>query len=139
MARPTHTDEITERHVSLGRIHTERFGTHPSVLKAYAALLEAVVKIGGHAERRYSEVEVFLPKGAKELTEALESAQRRWDCTEALWLRAVQAEEGTELREYERETVVAWCEAEGKPNPFDCFASTDPDLAAIRGDLGLVG
>ena len=30
MARPTHTDEITERHVSLGRIHTERFGTHPS-------------------------------------------------------------------------------------------------------------
>jgi hypothetical protein len=54
MARPTHTDEITERDVSLGRIHTERFGTHPSVLKAYAALLEAVVKIGGHAEQRYS-------------------------------------------------------------------------------------
>ena len=80
-----------------------------------------------------------MPKGAKELIEALESAQRRWDSTEALWLRAVQAEEGTELREYERETVVAWCEAEGKPNPFDCFASTDPDLAAIRRDLGLVG
>lgn len=54
---------------------------------------------------------MFLPKSATELTEALESAQRRWDSTEALWLRAVRAEEGTELREYERETVVAWCEA----------------------------
>ena len=88
---------------------------------------------------RSTEVEVFLPKAASELTEALESAQRRWDSTEALWLRAVRAEDGTELREYERESVVAWCEAEGKPNPFDVFAATDPDLAAIRRELGLVG
>ena len=138
MPRPASTDDITERSRSIGRIEIERFGTHASLLKAYAALLEAVTKLGGVAEQRYGHVELFIPKTAKELTEALESEQRRWDSTEALWLRAVRAEDGDELREWERESVVAWCDAEGKPNPFDPFAARDEDLAAIRRDLGLV-
>jgi hypothetical protein len=139
MPRPVSTEEITERSRSIGRIEVERLGTHPSLLKAYAALLDAVTKMGGHAEQRYSNVELFIPKTAQELADQLESDQRRWDSTEALWLRAVRADEGDELREYERETVVAWCEAEGKPNPFDPFAARDEDLAAIRRELGLVG
>ena len=139
MPRPVSTEEITERSRSIGRIEIERFGTHPSLLKAYAALLEAVTKLGGHADQRYSNVELFIPKTAKELAEQLESDQRRWDNAEALWLRAVRADDDDVLREWERDTVVAWCEAEGKPNPFDPFAARDEDLAAIRRDLGLVG
>lgn len=139
MPRPASIEEITERSRSIGRIETERFGTHPSLLKAYAALLEATTKLGGHAEQRYGHVELFIPKTPKELAEQLESDQRRWDSAEALWLRAVRADEGDDLREWERDTVTSWCAAEGKPNPFDCFAATDPDLAEIRRDLGLVG
>ena len=92
MPRPVSTEEITERSRSIGRIEIERFGTHPSLLKAYAALLEAVTKLGGHADQRYSNVELFIPKTAKELAEQLESDQRRWDSAEALWLRAVCAD-----------------------------------------------
>ena len=138
MPRPASTDDITERSRSIGRIEIERFGTHASLLKAYAALLEAVTKLGGRAEQRYGNVELFIPKTPTELADQLESDQRRWDNAEALWLRAVRADENDDLREWERETVIAWCDAEGKPNPFDPFAARDEDLAAIRRDLGLV-
>ena len=122
---------------SIGRIEIERFGTHASPLKAYAALLEATTKLGGVAEQRYGHVELFIPKTAKELTEALESEQRRWDSTEALWLRAVRAEDGDELREWERESVVtSWCDAEGKPNRSTLRRRDG--TSRIRRDLGLV-
>ena len=138
MARPTTTDEITERHVEVARMEFDKFALHPGLLKAYAALLAEADKLGGNATKSWGNtVTVSIAKTDKELEDQLAADQRRWDSAQALWERAVRAEEDDDLREWERTTVTEFAEAEGRPNPFDAFAANDPEIAQLRRDLGL--
>ncbi|MGD9620597.1 MAG: hypothetical protein AB7G47_10185 [Mycolicibacterium sp.] len=140
MARPSTTTEVSERYVEIARIEVDKLSLHSALLKPYAVFLDAAEKLGGRAEKQWGQtVIISIAKTAKELEEQLEVDQRRWDAAEQLWLRAVRAEDGDDLREWERNTVVEWAEREGKPNPFDVFAANDPDVAQIRRELGLTG
>lgn len=140
MARPESIREIAEsdRFVEIGGFETQHFIAIPTLLKQYTAFIEAVLKQGGRVIKSYgSHINVFIPKTREQLEEQLRSDQQSWDEHQRLYNKALAADEGDPVPEWRRKGVEKWAEKEGLPNPFDVFAANDPELAAIRADLGL--
>jgi hypothetical protein len=139
MSRPTKLLEVKDRWNLLAEFHLDQALTNPAIMKHYAALIDAVKKEGGRVVKRYgTEMRVEVLKSAEEMREQLERDQHRWDEMDQLYRQALDREPGsTDLRESQREALIQWAEREERPNPFDVFAANDPELEAIRKQLGM--
>ena len=141
MARPANIKDIAneDRYKDVGRIETNTFIDQPKILKKYAEFTEIIQQASGCVEKSYgATINIRLPKTKKELDDQLDNDQRHWDEMQRLYNVALKGDTvGDPVPEWRRDSVKRWAEKEGLPNPFDVFAANDPELAAIRADLGL--
>jgi hypothetical protein len=139
MARPESIKNIKtqDRFVRIAMFEIDKIISNSALLKHYTALLEAAQKIGGNAEKSYSTVDISIPKDQKQLEEQLKTDQYYWDDKQKLYNRALRANPTDPIPEWQRSGLQAWAKDEGLPDPFDVFAANDPDIAAIRAEMGL--
>lgn len=138
MARPENIKDIKDedRFVRIATFEVEKIMCNAVLLKHYTALLEAVQKMGGKAEKSYSTIDVSAPKDDRELLQQLEYDQRTWDSRLAEYNLAVtRGPSDEDFPDWKRNTIIRWAKENDMPDPFDVFAANDPELAAIRADL----
>lgn len=138
MSRPESIKDIKheDRFVRIAMFEVDKIINNAALLKHYTALLEAAQKLGGHAEKSYSTVDINIPKDEKELKQQLDSDQYRWDDMQKLYNLAVtRGENSDEIPEWRRNSLIQWAKNNDLPDPFDVFAANDPELDAIRKEL----
>lgn len=138
MARPESIKDIKhdDRFVRIAMFEVDKIISNPALLKHYTALLEAVQKVGGYADKAYSTVDVNIPKDERQLEEQLRTDQYRWDDMQKLYNLAVnRGENSDEIPEWRRNSLKEWARENDLPDPFDVFAANDPELEAIRKEL----
>ena len=138
MARPESFKDLSnsDRFVRIALFEIDKIMTSAVLLKHYSALLEAVQKHGGKAEKSYSTIEVMLPKDQQELQQQLEYDQRTWDNRKKEYNLAVnRGPSDADFPEWKVSNLKLWAKENDLPDPFDVFAANDPELAAIRNDL----
>lgn len=138
MSRPETTNDVTDRFVRIASFETDKIIAHPTLLKHYTALLEAMQKIGGKVERSYNAVEMQIPKDEQQLNEQLRGDQYRWDEMQKLYNVALKGDTVTDpVPEWRRNGIKEWAKEEGLPDPFDVFAANNEDIQKLRDELGL--
>jgi hypothetical protein len=139
MSRPESIKDIKtqDRLVRIAMFEIDKIISNAALLKHYTALLEAAQKIGGNAEKSYSSVDISIPKDQKQLEEQLKNDQYHWDDKQKLYNRALRGSTTDPIPEWQRSGLKEWAREEGLPNPFDVFAANDPELAALRAELGM--
>lgn len=140
MARPENHKDIKEsdRFVRIAMFEVDKIISNALLLKHYTALLEAAQKMGGHADKSYSTVDVNIPKDQAQLDYQLQCDQSVWDEMQKYYNLAVnRGPTCTDIPEWRRSGIQRWAKEEGLPDPFDVFAANDPELQQIREDLGL--
>lgn len=140
MARPESIKDIQEsdRFVRIALFEVEKIMTNATLLKHYTALLEVVQKMGGKAEKAYATIDVNIPKTDKELQTQLEYDQRTWDDRQKDYQLALnRGPSDDDFPEWKVSSIKRWAKDNDLPDPFDVFAANDPDLAALRADLGM--
>jgi hypothetical protein len=141
MSRPKHITDIDpkNRFVRIAMVEFTNIAASPALLKAYAALLDAAEKAGGHGDAKYNNVDINIPKTKDQLENQLAEDQRVWDSRQRSYNLAVLDKEGVEpLKEWEKDYIKEWAEKEGLPNPFDVFAANNEELQKIRAELELI-
>jgi hypothetical protein len=120
MARPETTDDVTNRYDSLGSIELNNTRGNPALLKAIAALIEAVEKAGGTTQQTYSDLNFKLSKTQSQLDDALQDEQRQWDRMDKKYEAALVSIESVEDGElsWEQKGIRNWAKAEGRKDPF---------------------
>lgn len=116
MSRPETLDDVKERAIEVGDIRITEFTTKPSVLKAWASFVEAVVKDGGQVlPGKYSreQARVLVPRDEYSLQEQLRTEQYRWD--ELAKNYDICCVHGTPPENWQKDSMRDWCKAEGKP------------------------
>lgn len=140
MARPESIKDIKQddKFVRIAMFEVDKIIGSAPLLKHYTALLEAAQKMGGFAEKSYSTVDVKIPKDDTQLTDQLRHDQYVWDDMQKLYNLAVNRGTNTDdIPEWRRSGIKVWAKEEGLPNPFDVFAANDPELSALRAELGM--
>lgn len=140
MARPENIKDIKhdDRFVRIAMFEVDKIISNAPLLKHYTALLEAVQKIGGFADKAYSTVDVKVPKNEKELEAQLKSDQYQWDEMHRFYNLALnRGVNSDDIPEWRHSSIKTWAKEEGLPDPFDVFAANDPELASLRADLGM--
>lgn len=140
MARPESIKDLQEsdRFVRIALFEVDKIMTNATLLKHYTALLEAAQKMGGRAEKSYSTIDLNIPKNEKELKTQLEYDQRNWDDREKEYQLALnRGPSDSDFPEWKVSSVKRWAKDEGLPDPFDVFAANDPELSALRAELGM--
>jgi hypothetical protein len=141
MARPKHITDIKpeNRFIRIAMVEFTNIAASPALVKAYAALLDAAEKAGGHGDAKYNTVDINIPKTKDQLENQLKEDQRVWDSRQRSYNIAVLAKEDAEpLKEWEKDYVREWAEKEGLPNPFDVFAANNEELKKVREELELI-
>lgn len=140
MARPESIKDIKreDSFIRIAMFETDKIIGNPVFLKHYTVMLESVNKIGGHADKSYATVELYIPKNDKELAEQLRHDQYYWDEMQKFYNLALnRGPDSDDVPEWRRNSVIQWAKDNDLPNPFDVFAANDPELKKIRDDLGL--
>lgn len=65
MSRPETTNDVNDRFVRVAMFETEQIMTTAILLKHYTALLDAITKMGGHADKSYSSIDLNIPTLAR--------------------------------------------------------------------------
>jgi hypothetical protein len=129
MARPsTHADLATEDlRYEVAEISTKPFLIETGVLKAYAAFIDAYLKIGGIVERGYSDtdIKIYMPNNEDDRDSRLRLRQREWDSMRDKYEAC--AIEQTEPERWERSDMREWCRRESLPLPYE----SDKDTAEL--------
>lgn len=138
MSRPETTNDVTDRFVRVAMFETEQIMTNAILLKHYTALLDAITKMGGHADKSYSSIDLNIPKDEKQLEAQLRNDQYRWDDMQKLYNVALKGDTVTDpVPEWRRNGIKEWAKEEGLPDPFDVFAANNEDIQKLRDELGL--
>ena len=138
MSRPETTNDVTDRFVRVAMFETEQIMTNAILLKHYTALLDAITKMGGHADKSYSSIDLNIPKDEKQLEAQLRNDQYRWDEMQKLYNVALKGDTVTDpVPEWRRNGIKEWAKEEGLPDPFDVFAANNEDIQKLRDELGL--
>ena len=138
MSRPETTNDVTDRFVRVAMFETEQIMTNAILLKHYTALLDAITKMGGHADKSYSSIDLNIPKDEKQLEAQLRNDQYRWDDMQKLYNVALKGDTVTDpVPEWRRNGIKDWAKEEGLPDPFDVFAANNEDIQKLRDELGL--
>lgn len=140
MARPENIKDIAEqdRFVRIATFEIDKVIGNAKFLKHYTALLEVVQNFGGHADKAYSTMDLYIPKNDKELADQLRSDQYQWDDAKKYYNLAVnRGPDSDEIPEWRRSTIVRWAKENDLPDPFDVFAANDPELQELRAELGM--
>ncbi|PJE23618.1 MAG: hypothetical protein CK431_10200 [Mycobacterium sp.] len=126
MARPSTTDEVTDRRVRLAQFDFEQFATHPKLVKAYADFVEAAREVyqncGAEEELSCGSVAVYRGATDEELEKQLRLMQLSWDHRKKEYDKA--AEQGVasipdnDLRGYRINGIRSFAKAEGLADPF---------------------
>lgn len=137
MSRPETTNDVTDRFVRVAMFETEQIMTNAILLKHYTALLDAITKMGGHADKSYSSIDLNIPKDEKQLEAQLRNDQYRWDEMQKLYNVALKGDTVTDpVPEWRRNGIKEWAKEEGLPDPFDVFAANNEDIQKLRDELG---
>lgn len=140
MSRPESIKNIKEddRFVRIAMFEIDKIVASAPLLKHYTALLEAVQKVGGRADKSYNTVNIEIPKTPKELEYQLDLDQRSWDELQKFYNLALnRGPTDTDIPEWRRSSIKSWAKEEGLPDPFDVFAANNQDIQQIREDMGL--
>jgi len=140
MARPENIKDIKndDRFVRIAMFEVDKIISSASLLKHYTALLEAVQKMGGLAEKAYSTVDVKIPKDQAQLADQLRHDQHVWDDMQKYYNLALnRGINSDDIPEWRHNSIKTWAKENDLPDPFDVFAANDPELAALRADLGM--
>lgn len=140
MSRPESIKDVQhdDRFVRIAMFEVDKIISNALLLKHYTALLEAAQKAGGFADKAYSTVDVKIPKNDKELEDQLRHDQYVWDDMQKMYNLAVNRGANTDdIPEWRRSSIKTWAKEEGLPDPFDVFAANDPELNALREELGM--
>ena len=140
MARPESIKDIKndDRFVRIAMFEVDKIISNAPLLKHYTALLEAVQKIGGFAEKAYSTVDVKIPKDDSQLADQLRHDQYVWDDMHKYYNLALnRGTNSDDIPEWRHNSIKTWAKEEKLPDPFDVFAANDPELAAMREELGM--
>lgn len=138
MARPESIKDVQDRFVRVAMFEVDKIIANPTLLKHYTAMLEAAQKLGGYAEKAYSTVDVNIPKDQKQLEDQLRSDQYQWDDMKKFYNLALnRGVNSDDIPEWRQSSIKRWAQEEGLPDPFDVFAANDPELAALRAELGM--
>ena len=137
MSRPETTNDVTDRFVRVAMFETEQIMTNAILLEHYTALLYAITKMGGHADKSYSSIDLNIPKDEKQLEAQLRNDQYRWDEMQKLYNVALKGDTVTDpVPEWRRNGIKEWAKEEGLPDPFDVFAANNEDIQKLRDELG---
>ena len=117
MARPEYIRDVKDRWNRAGTLEVQVFNDQPALLKAAAAIMEAVTKAGGKVEKHYSSVDLELPKSPAELQQTLEYEQRHWDSMDQKYEAALLSTVQGDLN-WEQRSVRDWAKEEGRQDPF---------------------
>lgn len=140
MARPESIKDIKhdDRFVRIAMFEVDKIISNAPLLKHYTALLEAVQKVGGFAEKSYASVDVKIPKDDSQLADQLRHEQYVWDDMHKIYNLALnRGTNSDDIPEWRHNSIKTWAKEEGLPDPFDVFAANDPELAAMREELGM--
>lgn len=140
MSRPESIKDIDpqDRLVRIAAFEIDKIVDNAALLKHYTGLLEVVQKLGGKAEKLYSNVDISIPKNKDQLEQQLRMDQHQWDEMQKYYNLALnRGVNSDEIPEWRHEGIKRWAKKEGLPDPFDVFAANDPELAALRADLGM--
>ena len=140
MARPETLKDIKQddKFVRIAMFEVDKIISNAPLLKHYTALLEAVQKVGGFAEKSYATVDVKIPKDDSQLADQLRHDQYVWDDMQKIYNLAVnRGANSDDIPEWRRSSIKTWAKEEGLPDPFDVFAANDPELNALREELGM--
>ncbi len=144
MSRPETIKDVKERTIEIGRLEIDKIMVNPPLMKAYVAFLEALEKQGGKVVPAYGATVNFnLPRTESQLYDQLRTDQYHWDDCQKLYNRALFRHNSNveEPKEYQKDRIKEWAEAEGLPDPYGYLAVddfSDEELDRIRQDLGIV-
>lgn len=139
MARPEKTSEVTERYNRIATYELAFMMTQPALMKAYTAMCEAAQKMGGRVRSTGTSVTVEVLKTGEQLRTELEYEQRQWDRMEDSYQVAFNRDPDDlgAASEWDKERIQNWAEANGKPDPWAIALHDDPELDAMRTELGM--
>lgn len=139
MARPESIKDIKDEdlYVRIAMFEVDKIISSAPLLKHYTALLEAVQKMGGLAEKAYSTVDVKIPKDKAQLEDQLRHDQYVWDDNQKYYNLALnRGSNSDDIPEWRHNSIKQWAKDNDLPDPFDVFAANDPELAELREELG---
>lgn len=139
MARPESIKDIKDEdlYVRIAMFEVDKIISSAPLLKHYTALLEAVQKMGGLAEKSYSTVDVKILKDKAQLEDQLRHSQYVWDDNQKYYNLALnRGSNSDEIPEWRHNSIRQWAKDNDLPDPFDVFAANDPELAELREELG---
>lgn len=138
MSRPETTNDVTDRFVRVAMFETEQIMTNAILLKHYTALLDAITKMGGHADKSYSSIDLNIPKDEKQLEAQLRNDQYRWDDMQQSYNKVLAGADPTEpVPDWKRKSIQNWAKENDLPDPFDVFVANNEDIQKLRDELGL--
>ena len=139
MARPESIKDIKDEdlYVRIAMFEVDKIISSAPLLKHYTALLEAVQKMGGLAEKSYSTVDVKIPKDRPQLEDQLRHSQHVLDDNQKYYNLAFnRGAYSDDIPEWRHNSIRQWAKDNDLPDPFDVFAANDPELAELREELG---
>jgi hypothetical protein len=114
--RPQFISDIEIDNIEFAAINVDKIETDPTLLKGYAAFIEAVGKAGAVIDNTgYRGVVLYRRPSLGEQAKQLADAQRSWDLGEKYY--KVYASVGACEHRYEESQAERWAEGEGLPWP----------------------
>lgn len=132
MARPEKISDIEVTPIEFGTLRCDQISAHPTLLKAYAAFMEACQKAGASVDTSYYGGTTFTrPATAREQAEQLNQKQSAWD--EGKKQYDIMAAVGRCEYSYLESMARTWAEGEGLefPPPHEPIGTVEDTIAAI--------
>lgn len=115
MSYPESIEDVQERTITVATFQTNDFATYPTLVRCYADMVDAAVRLGGEAESSWggARVDVVIPKTEKQLREQLEVEQDRHRAAAENYRRAMDGD--PDLNAWARDRARRFATAEGLP------------------------